>query len=571
MNILRRLAVAAAVLLCAVLCAVPALAEESTGAIGGASFRVEQAYVNVPEMDIFLYATDQTGASVSPTMLKAAGVELKLGDRTVPTGIIGQAAEPICYLVVVDNNEKLDSETFALYKKVVRQIAKHKGENDQIVLFASGSGQCVMGAAEDAHAVTNGLKALQQEKSSMDMAAAATGVYKYVNENFQSLAPRKVILAFTHSEQLLANLALVAGISSGATEQLNMDLNIYVTAEHPELFASLTSMAKDRVTAVEPEALGAAVLSKMDSLATALEIKTELPEDTYGEKMEKLTLSVPKLGSAVTSTSTVYMGHRLTKPAVTGVEVVSRNQLQVTFNQAVENAERPGSYRITSEDIWNFRVPISQVELAQDGRTALLTTGEELYEGNYGVRLNKVTSRLTAANISDFGVETLFSVQDWPRDKGFYMARFRLPVLVLGTLLLVLVVLLFTGRRKDRSAERAAEAEHLLAEQVGEGALPRRWVTLFIRSRRSIAENRWSGVVESSMLLGSDAAQCDLCLPDKRVKPQHCVLAVEGESLLVCPIGEASVTVNGERIAGEHRLQNNDTIGLGRTTIQLVL
>ena len=73
------------------------------------------------------------------------------------------------------------------------------------------------------------------------------------------------------------------------------------------------------------------------------------------------------------------------------------------------------------------------------------------------------------------------------------------------------------------------------------------------------------------MLLGSDAAQCDLCLPDKRVKPQHCVLAVEGESLLVCPIGEASVTVNGERIAGEHRLQNNDTIGLGRTTIQLVL
>ena len=128
----------------------------------------------------------------------------------------------------------------------------------------------------------------------------------------------------------------------------------------------------------------------------------------------------------------------------------------MTFNQAVENAERPGSYRITSEDIWNFRVPISQVELAQDGRTALLTTGEELYEGNYGVRLNKVTSRLTAANISDFGVETPFSVQDWPRDKGFYMARFRLPVLVLGTLLLVLVVLLFTGRSRDRSAERAA-------------------------------------------------------------------------------------------------------------------
>ena len=31
------------------------------------------------------------------------------------------------------------------------------------------------------------------------------------------------------------------------------------------------------------------------------------------------------------------------------------------------------------------------------------------------------------------------------------------------------------------------------------------------------------------------------------------------------------VYVNGERIDGEHRLQNNDTLRIGKTTVRLVL
>ena len=73
-------------------------------------------------------------------------------------------------------------------------------------------------------------------------------------------------------------------------------------------------------------------------------------------------------------------------------------------------------------------------------------------------------------------------------------------------------------------------------------------------------------------MLGSDPAQCDLCLPDEKVHGQHCVLCVRGESLLVQTLSpDAPVFVNGERIGGEHRLQNNDTLRLGRTTIRLVL
>ena len=103
-------------------------------------------------------------------------------------------------------------------------------------------------------------------------------------------------------------------------------------------------------------------------------------------------------------------------------------------------------------------------------------------------------------------------------------------------------------------------------------SLPRRWITLYHSTRRGIAETRWSAYVESSLIIGSDAAQCDLCLPDRKVSPQHCVLAAQGDALLVQPLSDrAKVYVNGERIDGEHRLQNNDTLRIGKTPVRLVL
>ena len=95
---------------------------------------------------------------------------------------------------------------------------------------------------------------------------------------------------------------------------------------------------------------------------------------------------------------------------------------------------------------------------------------------------------------------------------------------------------------------------------------------MFWSQRSSIAESRWAGMVESSLIIGSDAAQCDFCLPDRKLCPQHCALSVQGDSLLVQPLTDrARVYVNGERIDGEHRLQNNDTLRIGKTMLRLVL
>ena len=224
--------------------------------------------------------------------------------------------------------------------------------------------------------------------------------------------------------------------------------------------------------------------------------------------------------------------------------------------------------------MWGWYVKIESVQLSEDGRTAVLTT-EPLYQGRYNVTLNKVASRMTPANVSARQQSCSFMIARWPRDRAFYMGRFSMPLTIAVVLLGALALNWLVLRRRERVSEQTAEAEHLLAgadSLDGTGALPKRWVTLFWAARGPIAESRWAGIVESSLILGSDAAQCDLCLPDSRIRPQHAVLAVRGEALLVQPLGpDTTVFVNGEKIAGEHCLQNNDTLRLGRTTIRLVL
>ncbi len=567
---LKLIAVCAA-LLAAAAWATPAFAAESTGAIGGASFRVEQVYVNVPELDVFFYAADSDGEAISPTMVQAAGVELRLGDEVIDTGAISVAASPICYCLVVDNKATLDAAALAACKAGIRQLIQSKGSSDQVALFTTAGGTaCVLEATTDGEAALAALQGITLAEGQSVLTAVAADVYRYVNDNYQSLAPRKALFAFTQSSEVLSNLSLAAAFTSGAVDGLNMAVCTVVCSEEPELLENAAALADGQLEVVRPQDVAALLAEKQSSLAAALEIKTDISEDRYGEKLELLTLTVPNLGSAVQCTATVYMGHRLATPAVEKVLVVGRNKLMVTFNQAVDNAGRPGSYRITSSDIWNFRVGVREVQLAENGRSATLITTEPLYEGTYGVALKNVTSRLTAANVSDAQEETEFRVAVWPRDQGFYLARLRWPLCLAAVLLLALAGGNLYVRRRDRAAEQAAEAEHLL-NAGRDAALPRRWVSLFLCGRRSIAETRWSGVVESSLLLGSDAAQCDLCVADSRVEPQHCALLVDGDALVVCPLGKARVRVNNEIIGGEHRLQNGDTIGIGRTDIRVVL
>ena len=548
-------------------------AETTTATSGAGSFRVEQIYVNVPEMDVFFYALDANGDSYTPMVVQAAGLELTVGDHSLDTSSVGQADSPICYLVALDNSADIDPADFRQMRGAIWQLIRNKKEHDQIALYTlAGGATCVQQATSDANALYTALAGITQSDGQMDLTGAAGRVATDIQQEYQALAPRKAVFVCTDGKRIITNPALLAGLLTDVSSKLNVAMYTFVGSGSPDTLAVLNTMSDGRIIPCKMRDMGSELLAKQELFASALELRTEVPESLYGERQEIVTLSIPSLGSAVQSTSTVYMGFQMEKPQVTKVEVLNRNTLRLTMNQAINaNATRPQFYHVVSNDIWNWHVPVKKVEVSEDGRTVTLTTAN-LYKGTYHVALNKVSSRMTPANVSTLREETDFTIVVWPRDNAFYLARFRLPLLLAVTVLAVLAFRWQRLRRRDRTAEQAAEAEHLLAGNEESASLPRRWVTLFWAQRGSIAESRWAGMVESSLMLGSDAAQCDLCLPDPKIRPQHCLLCVRGEALLVQTLApEAAVFVNGERIDGEHRLQNNDTLRLGRTTIRLVL
>lgn len=570
-NLKKWLAVMA-VLAATVLLATGAAAADLTSSVG--AFRLEQVYVNVPQMNVYFYAQDGDGNSYTPTQVRGAGLEIKIGETTVQNGSVSVASDPICYIVVVDNSDASDPEEFKQMIAAVRQLTRNKAEHDQIMLYTTAGGtKCVLKATTDTMAINKKLASLKRADGRMNLTEAASLVSSDIQADYQALAPRRIAFVCTTSSDLLTSIALTGTLMTDISSQANLALYAFMGTPAPRAMESLSNLTSGRVIPCAPEDMADEMLKKQAELATALEIRTELDDSMYGTRLERMSLGVTALGSAVTANTTVYMGNRLEKPQITQAAIINRNKILLVFNQAIsEVAGRPQYFDIVSEDIWSWHVKIREVKLSDDGRSATLIT-EPLYKGNYNISLKQVASRLTPANISEKDQSIKFIVNTWPQDRLFYLNRFRIPLILAAILLLALVVQWARGRRRDRLAEKGAEAEHLLNNnpEENEPVMPRRYVTIFFGKNGSIAESRWSGMVEGSMMIGSDANQCDLKVPDKRIAPQHCMLYVAGDSLRVVPLEGKTVLVNGERIAGEHRLQNDDTLHIGKTNLALVL
>lgn len=553
---------------------------EAAGA-GISSFNIEQVYVNVPEMDVFFYVLDGEGNSVDPRLVRAAGPQLRLGDTVIDTGNIQRANEPICYIFALDNSDRVAATTLAAYRRAITALAREKDERDQIMLYTVAGGvKQVLPATADGPTIMRTVATVNRTGGSRDLLSAAARIAEDIESDFQSLAPRKVIFACTDSLALFENIGLVGGLLSGDMSGLGAEVCTMVATDDADDLSMLSTLSGGEILPVPEAGINWTLLNKVEQLKKALECKTVVDEDFYGTRIENLTLSVPSLGSAVQTTTQVYMGHRLQRPAVAEVMAVDRSHLHVTFNQAVSaaTAANPRAYAIQSEDVWGFTVGVRDVRLSKNGLSAVLTTREPLYSGPYSVRLRDVAAAMSSANVSDNSAEFAFRLTGWARDRDFYLARLRVPGIILGVLLLVLIVRAAFSARSARRAEKAAEVEHLLygGDTVTSADVPpHRWLTLFLRPPGAVAETRWSQLVDNSLLIGSDPAQCELCVHDSRVGAQHCVLALDGEDVLIRPLGEKGrekrVYVNDQHIAGEHRLNNDDIIRIGRTAIRVVL
>ena len=473
---------------------------------------------------------------------------------------------------MLDNSTAVQPEDFRVFRAALRNLVKSKGERDQIMLYTTAGGPArLLAATDDASAALRALEEVEQTPGTVDVAALVETVYTDVHNDYQSLAPRKCLYLCTDAVQMMANPALLAGLSGNAVDRLNMAVTAFAITQEDGALSALAGLTGGRVVTADRRDMPAEMRSHWQALGQVLECKTEVDLDAYGERLDTLTVAVPGLGSAVQDETSVYMGHRLTRPAVEKAVLTGRDTLTLTFNQAVSNADSARRFVLSSDDVWGWRPAIRSVVLSGDGMTATLTL-QPLYNGRYNLRLREVASRLTPANISDNTAVTTFTVTGSPPDSLFYWQRFRVPVLVLGALLLALAGRSLwqapagpgrrtAGRSRTPAGRRRRDRRHParpLADPVCAHPAQR-------------GRNPLDRPVRGSLIVGTDPAQCDLCIEDHRARPQHCILWVEADRVLVQALEGAIVHVGDQRIGDAHVLQNNDVIKLGRTTMRVVL
>lgn len=93
---------------------------------GAGTFKMEQAYVNVPELDVYFYALNGDGDPYSSIQVQAAGPELTLGDRKLEVRSVGVANDPICYIVALDNSS--GHQHSRLLHNAGRRAQAHRGD-----------------------------------------------------------------------------------------------------------------------------------------------------------------------------------------------------------------------------------------------------------------------------------------------------------------------------------------------------------------------------------------------------------------------------------------------------------
>ena len=298
-------------LMLALLCAYGAAADTTVGMTGAGTFRMEQVYVNVPELDVYFYALDGDGNPYSSIKVQAAGPELTLGNRRLEVRSVAVASDPICYILALDNSKSIAPSEFYTMLGGVRKLINAMGDDDQLMLYTTaGSTECVLPATSDKNLMYKTLGSIKQVEGSMDTARLISAVYSELQSDYQALAPRKAAMIVTDAGQVLTNMALFATLASDVGDQIGMAAYIYLMTDRPGVFETLESAADGRLVLCEASTLGDELKKKQEYFATALEIKTEVPEivDVRGLHIRN---STPGSGTFVSSNDLLNKTQRL--------------------------------------------------------------------------------------------------------------------------------------------------------------------------------------------------------------------------------------------------------------------
>ena len=572
-------------LLAALLFAVPAAA-------AGDDYKIEQAYINKP--DVVVYFRDPAQNDALEAYL--GGEQLTMQER-MRFGDSGEAAE---YYVLLDISASVPGQRFDDIRASLQNFLTSLRENDRLVLLTFGDAvTTVLTGDEGREEASAAISQLVNRDQNTVLFEAIDTVSDMIWTAGNSSEMHRVVIVIsdgkdcadnTRSVESVQNRLIARGIPlyTLAVENNEGDSEVDI-ADYRGKFGALSRNTGGVPWTISGNSVGEGLDFIRETVMNTQKARFLSGTNEISNQKEDLVLKFTGAGN-MSDTVSVLVGRAKPDdqaPGVTAVESTESNSITVTFSEEVLKADSTASYRVKKD---GKTIPVQQV-VETDGQpnayTLLFT--QDLYEGDYEISFSRITDRSNEKNpLTD---QSVVVHTDWeapeeqveeekesepePEPETWLDILLKWwPVVLTGIVLLFILIglLLLRQARKKRSVlvvdGQEIEADHVESHhrvEIKNNVTPDRTKKISLWISNGVDEPKQMEVfIEGSCIVGRSLDRCNVSCDDPTMGRQHFVLSVEEGNLFITDLNSTNGTsVNGVRIQSTQRVNRGDEIMAG--------
>lgn len=558
-------------------CDVHAAQEEDESILHTVDILVDQVDVRMPEIRLCIGGHD--GSSVSMEQVSVYRNEEKLENISLQS--LEETAGESCIYLLLDVSGSVSQTEFEAVREELLKLYENKAEGERIVLVSFGDEvRVVLEGDETAEGTKKLIKALERDSQNTKLFDGIKKVTELAGQESEESFVRKALIVITDGmdESLTGDTtqqeALKELTRQGVAVYGMVDKN--GKKEDVNRFGEFVRAAGGEMALWEAADIRDVMGGLLDMIRSALILTVRSENNMVSYQTEPLTIVFEPWN--VKKEISAYIGRWIPDqdtPEVTAVEQEDVNHLNVTFSEPVEGMDEASNYQLKSED--EVTVPVS-IERMNDEKVRLVF-GAEFYQGNY---------ELIFINMTDISMEKNPLKQTWKieltgkqREEGQKEDETGFSPWVMGLLLLIVIVLMaaagtayFLKNRKKCTQVQGVEEETIRTD----AETARKHVILkkdggvrigFYPKNTGNERQAITYILHGSAIVGRSDI-CDVYFDDALMSRQHFALEYEQGSLFITDLEASNGTyVNGVRIKGRRRLQQDDVISVGSLDLML--
>ncbi len=560
----RRMRWLAAACFLSLLASQPVLADEAEETSGS---RLEQVYVNMPEITAYGYGLDEAGQSPEAWL----GEEKLSASPAVP---FGETGEGIGYYVLLDVSNSIPESYFNSLKEGIVQFWENLAPADTAALITFGeSVQVLQSEGADPEAVRESLSGTDNTDNRTMLFEAVSQAAALADRSGQNGCRRRAVIVISDGE----DVAVGEKMAEEALDELKeKGIPVYAACIRDTALTNINSFGE-----FARRSGGDIQVFEADKARTVLEdIRAELmgadvmtlsaSSNKITNEYETFSLRIP--GQDAPLSREVLSCRWISDqepPAVLSAEKGEERQILVTFSEAVTGASQTSSFVLSGPE---GAVSLQSAAEGQNGQV-ILTAAEPLKKGEYTLLCPGIRDDSQEQNpVSGEFVFTLDQGDPSPGiDPGSQAVLFGC-ILAAAAVIIAAVVIV---RKMQKGKEViVVDGQTITASSVnvkqhvatGEAEKKPFWMVVSVEGKNP---KKLDLSIDRSMIVGR-ADICDLYFDDRRMSRQHFALEWDGSSMYITDLDTTNgTTVNGVRISGKWKLEQGDRICAGAEEMEI--